>query len=88
MYNFQRCIFQRVSFIFSSGGRVDKFARRPRGVANARGTRRDIGKSPKRGGRPGGRGGRGGRGGGRGAKRPLPSREDLDKELDSYLSSR
>lgn len=44
-----------------------------------------------RGGAPGGgRGGRGsfGRGGRRGDKGPVPSREDLDKELDSYIQAR
>ena len=79
---------------FSSGGRVNKPLRgvgganrrgAPRG--GARGAPRGGARGAPRGGTPGK--GRGGKRGGRGAKRePAPSREDLDKELDSYLKAR
>lgn len=64
----------------SSGGRINKPFR---GGAKRRGA--PGGGTPRGGAR--GRGGK--RGGGRGGKRePAPSREDLDKELDSYLKAR
>ena len=78
----------KICFFFSSGGRVNKPFR---GVGGSGGAKR---RGAPRGGAGGARGaspgrGRGGKRGGRGAKRePAPSREDLDKELDSYLKAR
>ncbi len=62
-------------FSYSSGGRVNK---------PFRGGAKRVGA-----GGDGAARGRGGKRGGRGAKRePAPSREELDKELDSYLKAR
>ena len=60
-------------FLNSSGGRVSKPFR-----GGSRG--RSSGGA--------GRGGSGGKRGGGGKREPAPSKEDLDKELDSYLQAR
>lgn len=69
-------------------GRIAK-----RGSARARGAYRNTGgvRGYKVGGRGAGRGIRGvarGRGRGRGAKKPAPSKEALDTEMDTFMAER
>jgi len=71
-------IGRRESGIRYGGGAIRNFGSGNRSRGSTRGSRGGFTR--------GGRGGRGGRSGGRGRKAP-PSKEDLDKELDSYIES-
>jgi len=71
---------------FTQRGSRGSRARGGRGARGARGGSRGASRGAPRGVR-GTRGASRGRGRGRGERKPLPNKDDLDKELDSYISN-